>query len=345
MPSQTQHYYQTPGHIIAAGIILALLDIVVVTLRFIGRLRTKQELQIDDWLLLPATVLTTGVGALLVVGVTQEAFGYRTIPTSRENPSDEALQQMTLAIRFEWTISIILPIALACNKASFLFFYRRLFSISRRVSWLLWSLVGFVVAWAIAFVIATLMCCNVMTTAIWQPVAEMAQCVFFLQILMAFCITGFVTDLVIIAVPIPLVWRLRLDTPRKLMACASFLLGTVTVACALARLVVSVDFVNTAADPDNDNILNISLYVYWAMVEASMGVFAACLPTLQLFFRRWSGWEILSSKTRSLFSSRSSSTNNDNDPKDPQVHYQFYAGRKENNVGFPVRVPQWDTDQ
>lgn len=44
-----------------------------------------------------------------------------------------------------------------------------------------------------------------MTVAIWKPISEMAQCKFFLEILMGFCITGFVADVVIIGIPIPLV--------------------------------------------------------------------------------------------------------------------------------------------
>jgi hypothetical protein len=311
MSEQTQYYYQTSGHVVAAGVALALLNIGVVTMRFSGRIKEKQPLLMDDWLLLPATFLTTGIGALLVAGASEQAFGTREIPSPIDNPSEESISQMSMSIKLEWSISVILPLALACNKASFLFFYRRLFSISRRVNFLLWFLLAFVVAWGLAFLIATLLCCKVMAVAIWKPISLMAQCVFFLQILMAFCITGFVTDLVIIAIPIPLVLRLALDTPRKLVACASFLLGAVTVACALARLIVSVQFVKEAANPKNDNILNITLYVYWAMVEASMGVFAACLPTLQLFFRRWSGWQVLTSRTRSIFGSGNQRYNND----------------------------------
>ena len=52
----TQHYYQTPGHIVAAGIALPILDIAVVALRFASRLKSRQPLGPDDWLLIPATV-------------------------------------------------------------------------------------------------------------------------------------------------------------------------------------------------------------------------------------------------------------------------------------------------
>ena len=320
----------------------------------------------------------------LVVGVTKEAFGYREYPTSMENPSMEALAQMSMSIKvphhtnlpgqtrgftsnipkLEWSISLILPIALGCTKASFIFFYRRLFAIKPSVNRFLWGMVAFIWCWTLAFFLATLLCCKVMTVAIWKPISEMAQCKFFLEILMGFCITGFVTDLVIIAIPIPLVrctashpastsptnnsckdhvveagyapedYYLRFFLSRDSVSYLSITedvstgeakTDTRTVACALARLIVSVEFVKQAGDPKNDHIrtmtlpsvteivldlpsdhrvtVNITLYVYWAMVEASIGVFAACLPTLQVLLRRWAGWEILSSRVKSMLSS------------------------------------------
>lgn len=305
MASAEQHYYQTPGHVMAAGIALSLLDISVVALRFMARRKGKQPLRIDDWLLLPATLLTAGVGACLVFGVTREAFGYRAYPTAAENPSQMALYQISMSLKLEWSISLVLPVALACTKASFVFFYRRIFSINKGIDRLLTVLLVIISMWAIAFFFATLFCCKVMLFAIWQPVSEMSQCMFFLRILMAFCITGFITDVIIMVTPIPFVWRLKLSRGQKLLASASFFLGAVTVAAALARLIVSVDFVKTVSDPNSDRILNITLYCYWGMVECSMGVFAACLPTLQLFFRRWA-WDALATRTRSLFQSLSS---------------------------------------
>ena len=52
----TQHYYQTASHVIAAGMVLSIMDIVAVLCRFRLRKEGKQPLKADDWLLLPATV-------------------------------------------------------------------------------------------------------------------------------------------------------------------------------------------------------------------------------------------------------------------------------------------------
>jgi hypothetical protein len=49
-------YFQTPSHVVAAGIGLPILDIVFVLLRFAARKKQRQPLRADDWLLVPATV-------------------------------------------------------------------------------------------------------------------------------------------------------------------------------------------------------------------------------------------------------------------------------------------------
>lgn len=51
-----QAYYQTPGHVVAAAVVLPVLDVLVVGLRFYTRRRQRLPLQMDDWLTLPAAV-------------------------------------------------------------------------------------------------------------------------------------------------------------------------------------------------------------------------------------------------------------------------------------------------
>lgn len=85
-----------------------------------------------------------------------------------------------------------------------------------------------------------------MLTRIWRPISDMAYCIVFLQVFIALCISGFVSDVLIISIPIPLVstatdthllqnmslivpqiWRLNLSTRSKIIATATFLLGGV----------------------------------------------------------------------------------------------------------------------
>lgn len=49
-------YFETGKHLIAASISLMVVDIIAVATKFWVRLRLKQPLMADDWLLVPATV-------------------------------------------------------------------------------------------------------------------------------------------------------------------------------------------------------------------------------------------------------------------------------------------------
>lgn len=48
--------YASPGEIVAAAVVLPLLGITVLALRFFARFQRKADLEIDDWLLVPAVV-------------------------------------------------------------------------------------------------------------------------------------------------------------------------------------------------------------------------------------------------------------------------------------------------
>lgn len=54
--SEPQAYYQSPGHVIAAGVVLSVVDIIAVVARLWVRKRQKQGLKADDWLMIPAAV-------------------------------------------------------------------------------------------------------------------------------------------------------------------------------------------------------------------------------------------------------------------------------------------------
>lgn len=54
--SSAQAYYQTPEHVIAAGVALSALGALFVGLRFWTRRKQNTALRVDDWLMVPAMV-------------------------------------------------------------------------------------------------------------------------------------------------------------------------------------------------------------------------------------------------------------------------------------------------
>ncbi|KAI1501576.1 hypothetical protein F5X99DRAFT_382350 [Biscogniauxia marginata] len=281
-----QKYYETSGHVITAGIALSILDIIVLTLRFWIRRNKNQGLKADDWLILLATISTVAIGISMVYGASQEALGYRTkIPSAfTGNSFDIMTDQLTMTSKIEFAFALLLPLTLGFVKASFLFFYMRIFVVDKKglKNILLVGLIAFVSLWAIAFILATLFGCKLDVAAHWGSTHDLeTKCVGSMQVVLVLCITDFLVDLVIICIPIPLVWRLNLSMRNKIAICAVFLLGSVTVAASLTRLIVEARAVAIGFAPGSDSVLVITEYIYWGFVECAAAILAACLPTLQ----------------------------------------------------------------
>lgn len=102
---------------------------------------------------------------------------------------------------------------------------------------------------------------------------------------------------------------------RKVAVCSIFLLGTLVVAAGIAKLVVFYDVVAETQSQDNDVTYILTPTLYWPMVESSLGVVGACLPSMRPIFKDIS-LESVVRRVRSFVSissigSRESSETND----------------------------------
>lgn len=78
--------------------------------------------------------------------------------------------------------------------------------------------------------------------------------------------------------------------------------------------------------------MNTTLYCYWGMVECSVGVVAACMPALEVFFRR-STWQSMGAKTMRLCHSSSRPSRERDigclESESPQAMLLGYADQRE----------------
>lgn len=120
--------------------------------------------------------------------------------------------------QIEYPISVMLPVILGCTKLSFLLFYKRVFAARSRGA-VNMVLVGFMVLiglWTVAFFFATVFYCKTNFFAIWGSALDlMTFCTKGMLRSLALCISDFITDVVIIVFPIPLVSvaEIRIATP------------------------------------------------------------------------------------------------------------------------------------
>lgn len=95
--------------------------------------------------------------------------------------------------------------ALASLKLSVLFFYRRIF-VGRVFNIASWTLIGVVIVWAMTFVIAILSACGTRLMANFGTLGDLkTECVDTFSILIALAASDVTVDLIILAIPLPLV--------------------------------------------------------------------------------------------------------------------------------------------
>ena len=111
--------------------------------------------------------------------------------------------------------------------------------------------------------------------------------------LLAFAWTDVITNIMILYLPISVISQLQMPLTRKFAVYGIFLLGTLTVLAGVARLV---SFYRAASDClGPDLAVKIAPTIYWSLVEASMAIVSASLPTLRPLFRGFSLESLLGS--------------------------------------------------
>jgi len=104
-------------------------------------------------------------------------------------------------------------------KLSILFFYRKIFcstGINKSVfDKITKAAIAFIIAWTVAFGFGAIFLCKTEPSAAWGPLATIeVECVAQLPFLEGFAISDFITDSIILILPLPMVW-----VSRKTVTC------------------------------------------------------------------------------------------------------------------------------
>ncbi|KAK5108107.1 hypothetical protein LTR62_008761 [Meristemomyces frigidus] len=93
---------------------------------------------------------------------------------------------------------------------------------------------------------------------------------------MAYAIINILTDAIVIALPIPEVLQLKLNTRQKVMLCGVFLLGIFVSLCSVLRIIAVLK-----DDKGKDTTWDFIPRNIWSFVETNVGIICACLPVLK----------------------------------------------------------------
>ncbi|KAL8916463.1 MAG: hypothetical protein Q9208_008495 [Pyrenodesmia sp. 3 TL-2023] len=180
------------------------------------------------------------------------------------------------AFKFLWAV------AMTCIKLSILLFYRRLFprqSTSARWRTFHWALCSASVGLAIITIFGTAFQCTPIPY-LWDRTVPGGRCIDYSVFARFTNVGNMLTDILILAMPVSIVWSLHLDTHKKLGVCAMFLLGGFTCIAGVVRFCY-LENVGKGSDPTWDTIDS----AIWATVEPCIGIVSACLPVMAPLFR------------------------------------------------------------
>ncbi|KAI9816683.1 MAG: hypothetical protein M1826_001757 [Phylliscum demangeonii] len=278
--------------IIGVDVTLTTLATVCVALRLLAGRNMKTTLHVDDYLIIAALLAAWAVVADECVGV-HFAVGrhiWAVTPQAAQN-----------YIKGTFVGLPIYLLALLLIRLSILLLYKRVFV----VRWFQIVVAAFiveVVGLAIASILVYIFRCTPVKYG-WDRLGH-GHCVNFDLLFRLPAIFNFITDALILLLPMPVVWNLHTSVRRKVALTAIFVLGGLSVASrprratpedvrlttprasacisALVRLGILMSF-NTHNQRDftwKDAPLDI-----WAVAEVAIGLCCACFPTMGPLFR------------------------------------------------------------
>ncbi|KAF9892322.1 hypothetical protein FE257_002099 [Aspergillus nanangensis] len=271
-PNYENPDYQGP-QLLIVGVILVTISVIVVALRLWVRLYMKTTAGWDDWLMVVALVLIICSTVTSNLGTT---YGWGV------HIWDIRPEMATPSLMTSWFNQLQLIIIMTLVKLSLLISYLRFLTkaIHRKLTW---GMIGLTTAWGIAYMITMFTAC-IPLRAYWETLqSDSENCTNKSSATMSFSITNMVTDLMVLVVPIPVLWNLKLPMRERLGLIALMSLGLLACVASGIRIFYTYQTLNVTYDITWDGY---QIWL-WILIEVNLAVMCASIPTLRPLARRY----------------------------------------------------------
>ena len=177
-------------------------------------------------------------------------------------------------LQYVFPAQILYVVALAFIKGSILAFYWRLFAIKARIPLLIGATIVF--AWGIGVSLSLVFTCSPVQ-AQWDITLTTAVCVSRRAVYLGASVPNVVTDVLLLGLPIPYVWKLNAPVFQRVVLVGMFSLGVFVSVVSIVRLSILMGLDLTSSDVT----YNLSQVFIWSLVEVNVGIICACLPSLR----------------------------------------------------------------
>jgi fucose permease len=251
--------------------------------RMFSRIRIVRHVSPDDYIIVLAWLIAFFLSFTIDMGATRGLGRHDADITAEERPGLR---------RCEYVFSILYNPALMATKTSILVFYLRLAKntqkILRMASWACLVVVN--LAGAVLTLLNIFQCEPI--NAAWNPYLGHAECIPLLTEFICSAPVNIVTDLAILALPIPVLTGMRLPPRQKTILVFTFALGIFVAIVDVVRIYYlqhAITYAPMTPSDDSSAIFgdtlefswNASLSLMWSAVEVNVGITCACIPTLK----------------------------------------------------------------
>ncbi|EKJ76916.1 hypothetical protein FPSE_02914 [Fusarium pseudograminearum CS3096] len=187
------------------------------------------------------------------------------------------------ALKLFWIDCPFYSLLMGMTKVTIILFYIRLCHVYTRFCQACWAVIVIVCLNTVIFMFLNIFQCTPIHWN-WNRFSGSDvdfQCMDLNKLQWSINITNIIFDVVVLALPIPLVWRMRSTFRRKLAIIFMFSLGVVVLVASCLKMRYNILYGHST----NITWDYMDLMV-WAGIESSVSIAAPCLPTVRLFLHK-----------------------------------------------------------
>ncbi|KAH7310571.1 hypothetical protein B0I35DRAFT_481875 [Stachybotrys elegans] len=269
--------------LIAVSVVAYVLALLGISLRLASRRIKGLPLWLDDWLAIAA--LIPALGNIIAIAAYGTSHGIGQHVWAAPPTASYAWQLALFASILCYTVTLVLV------KLSILAFYWKTFSVNASTRPLILALTFMTCGWGIAIIITNCLQCQPIS-ALWDryrpnnpPSPADYECnVNTRGLFIASAIPNIMVDILLMALPMPYIWRLRLPRRQKVAVGGIFAVGIFVTITSVLRLAMVINIDRSSVDVT----WNYTDAGIWTIVEGNVAILCACLVFLKPVINRLS---------------------------------------------------------
>ncbi|KAJ5175433.1 uncharacterized protein N7482_001310 [Penicillium canariense] len=182
------------------------------------------------------------------------------------------------------TLKTILPlealygIVLGLIKTSIMLFYMRIFGLKASFRACVWITMTIVWMWAVSVILETFLLCRPLAYN-WD-ISIPGTCGNRNATYVVAGVLNLITDLMVMGLPLPFIWKLQLNVAKKMALCSVFCIGLLVSIISIVRLksLMEIDFTNITR--------SVQMGVMWTVIEPELAIICANMPLLKAILSR-----------------------------------------------------------